>query len=74
MAPNNRIFEKYVYRLTSSADWAIKNPWVFEEILAPRGLMDILESSPSSDLSSMASKSSLSLVKHNLFPLARRAE
>jgi hypothetical protein len=37
-------------------------------------LMDILESSPSSDLSSMASKSSLSLVKHNLFPLARRAE
>lgn len=52
--------------LTSSADWAIKNPCVLDEILAPRGLMEIFESSPSSDLSSMANKSSLSLVKHNL--------
>lgn len=55
-----------LYRLTSSADWAIKNPCVLEDIFAPRGLMDILESSPSSDLSSMASNSSLSLVKQSL--------
>lgn len=54
-------------RLTSSADWAMKNPWVLDDILAPRGLMEILESSPSSDFSSMASKSNLSFVKHSLF-------
>lgn len=54
------------YRLTSSADWAMKKPCVLDEILAPRGLIEILESSPSSDLSSMASSSSLSLVKHSL--------
>ena len=54
------------YRLTSSADWAIKKPCVLEDIFAPRGLMDILESRPSSDLSSMASSNSLSLVKQSL--------
>jgi hypothetical protein len=44
----------------------MKNPCVLDEILAPRGLMEILESSPSSDFSSMANRSNLSFVKHNL--------
>lgn len=54
------------YRLTSSADWAMKKPCVLDEILAPRGLMAIFESRPSSDLSSMASSNSLSFVKQSL--------
>lgn len=57
---------KIGYLFTSSADWAMKNPWVFEDILAPLGLIEILESRPSSDFSSMARRSSLSFVKHSL--------
>lgn len=57
----------WIYRLTSSALWAIKNPCVFACILAPRGLMEILQSAPSSvALISIASKSSFNFVKHNL--------
>ena len=54
------------YLLTSSADWAMKNPTVLAGILVPRGLMDILASDPSSGLTSRASRSSLSLTKHSL--------
>lgn len=55
------------YRLTSSALCAIKKPWVFAWILAPRGLIDILQSAPSSvALISIASRSSFNFVKHNL--------
>lgn len=60
------------YLLTSSADCAIKNPCVLDDIFAPRGLMEIFESSPSSDFNSMASNRSLSLVKHNLMCVNRR--
>lgn len=54
------------YLLTSSADCAIKNPWVLATILAPRGLIEILVSAPSVPLTSIARRRSLSLVKHNL--------
>lgn len=52
--------------LTSSADWAMKNPWVLAAILAPRGLIEILLSLPPSPFISMASRRSFSFVKHNL--------
>ena len=38
------------YLLTSSADWAMKKPTVLAGILAPRGLIEILASPPSSGL------------------------
>lgn len=57
----------FPYRFTSSALWAIKKPWVFACILAPRGLMEILLSAPSSvALISIANNSSFNFVKHNL--------
>lgn len=56
-----------IYRFTSSALWAIKKPCVFAWILAPRGLMEILLSAPSSvAFISMASSSNFNFVKHNL--------
>lgn len=64
---NDQKWLNFIYRLTSSALWAIKNPCVFACILAPRGLMEILQSAPSSvALISIASKSSFNFVKHNL--------
>ena len=60
-----RIYDD-THRLTSSADWAMKNPWVLAAILAPRGFIDILLSAPPSPLISIASSSSFSFVKHNL--------
>lgn len=55
------------YLFTSSALWAMKNPWVLAWILAPRGFIDILLSTPSSmPFISMANRSSFNLVKHNL--------
>lgn len=65
----------FVYRLTSSALWAIKNPCVFACIFAPRGLMEILQSAPSSvALISIASKSNFNFVKHNLNDCNKRSE
>lgn len=62
-----RHFGNFTHRLTSSALCAIKNPCVFACILAPRGLMDILLSAPSSaPLISMANNSNFSLEKHSL--------
>ena len=56
-----------IYRFTSSALCAIKNPCVFARIFTPRGLIEILLSLPSSPpFISIASKSSLSFVKQSL--------
>jgi len=52
--------------LTSSADWAMKNPCVLACILEPLGFIDILLSRPSSPFISIANNRSFSFVKHNL--------
>jgi len=55
------------YLLTSSADWAIKNPWVVGSILTnDPGLIAMLESNPSSRFDSIAISSSFNFMKHNL--------
>lgn len=55
------------YRLTSSADWAIKKPWVLRVILIFfLGLMAILESAPSSTATSMARSRSFNFTKQSL--------
>lgn len=59
--------ESAVYRFTSSALWAMKKPCVFAWILAPRGFIEILLSTPSSvPFISIANRSSFNFVKHNL--------
>ena len=57
---------KNCYRLTSSADCAMKNPTVFDGSFVPLGLIDILLSFPSSVFTSMANNSNFSFTKHNL--------
>ena len=53
--------------LASSADWVMKKPTEFAGILDMWGLMQIFWSPPaSSDLTSMARRRSLSLMKHSL--------
>ena len=54
------------HRLASSADWVMKKPMELAGILAMCGLMQILGSPPSSLLTSIASSSSFSLMKHSL--------
>lgn len=55
-----------IYLLTSSADWAMKNPTVFDGNLVPLGLMEILLSFPSSHLTSIANRRSFNLTKQSL--------
>lgn len=58
----------FLYRLTSSALWAIKNPWVFAKIFTPRGLIEILLSFPSSPpFISIARSRSFNFVKQSLW-------
>ena len=52
--------------MASSADWVMKKPMELAGILAMCGLMQILGSPPSSLLTSIASSSSFSLMKHSL--------
>lgn len=55
------------YRLTSSADSAMKNPWVaFSIFILLPGLMARVLSLPSSCLTSIANSNNFSLEKHNL--------
>ena len=54
------------YRLTSSSDWATKNPTVIAGSLEFLGLMEICGLPPSWDFSSTAKSRSFSLTKHNL--------
>ena len=55
-----------IYLLTSSSDWAMKNPTVLAGILEPVGLMEMLVSSPSSCFSSTASRSNFNFTKQSL--------
>ena len=55
-----------LYLLTSSADWAMKNPTMLAAILFCLGLMEILVSPPSPCLASIERRRSFSLTKHNL--------
>ena len=54
------------YRLTSSADCAMKKPTVFEGSFVPLGLMEILLSFPSSVFTSIAKSNNFSFTKHSL--------
>lgn len=56
-----------LYRLTSSADSAIKKPWVaFSIFILLPGLIARVLSLPSSCLTSIANSNSFNLEKHNL--------
>lgn len=56
-----------IYRLTSSADSAMKKPWVaFSIFILLPGLIARVLSLPSSCLTSIANSNSFSLEKHNL--------
>jgi hypothetical protein len=59
-------FYSSTYRLTSSADCAMKKPTVFDGSFVPLGLMEILLSFPSSVFTSIANSNNLSFTKHSL--------